>query len=267
MPDLTVSLVQADLAWEDADANRRAFAHRLEALPPGVDLVVLPEMFSTGFTMRAEELAETMEGPTVAWMRAAARRAQATLAGSAIIRDRGGLFNRLLWVPPDGPVRHYDKRHLFRMGGEHRVYQPGTRLLSVNLRGWRIRPLICYDVRFPIWCRNLGPEYDLLLVIANWPAIRREHWKALLIARAIENQAWVVAVNRVGRDGHGLDYGGDSMVVDPLGRVRCLRAADEALETVRLSRAALEDSRAQFAAWKDADHTLAAPLQTLRDDG
>jgi omega-amidase len=267
MPDLNVTLVQADLAWEDAEANRGAFARRLEALPRGTDLVVLPEMFTTGFSMQAERLAETMQGPTVAWMQAAARRTGATLAGSAIIRTGAGLFNRLLWVPPEGPLRHYDKRHLFRMGGEHRVYQPGGRLLSVQLKGWRVRPLICYDLRFPIWCRNLGPGYDLLLVIANWPSVRREHWKTLLIARAIENQAWVVAVNRVGRDGHGLDYSGDSMVVDPFGGVRYQRAADEAMASVRLSQAELENGRAQFAAWKDADHTLAAPLETLGDEG
>lgn len=265
MPDLTVTLVQADLAWEDPAANREALGRRLADVPPGADLVVLPEMFSTGFTMEGARVAEAMDGPTPAWMRLQAQHLGAVLAGSAVIRTKKGLFNRFLWVPPEGPVGIYDKRHLFRMAGEHQVYRAGRRPFTAVLKGWRIRPVICYDLRFPIWCRSVGAGYDLLLVVANWPAARREHWQALLVARAIENQAWVVAVNRVGRDGRGLEYSGDSLVVDPWGTIRYRRTGDAAADRVQLSRAALEECRSTFEFWKDADDELAAPLKALSD--
>jgi predicted amidohydrolase len=252
MPDLTLTLVQSELVWERRKANLDRFRERLAPLAGTTDLVVLPEMFSTGFTMNAGPLAETMQGPTLAWMQATARQLDAAVTGSAIIRDNGQLYNRLLWVAPDGAVATYDKRHLFRMSGEHEVYAAGREPLTVTLKGWRVRPFICYDLRFPRWCRNRRPAYDLAIFVANWPAARAGHWRVLLEARAIENQCYVVGVNRVGTDGNGLAYRGDSAVIDPQGKVRYQRADREDVFTTTLSHADLNAYREAFPAWKDA---------------
>lgn len=253
MRNLKVTPVQCELVWEDARANLKAMDQRLSTLEGKTDLVILPEMFTTGFTMNGELLAEPMEGPAVKWLLATSRQIKAVITGSLIIKDGGRLFNRLVWATPDGGLFRYDKRHLFRMAEEHRVYAPGTRLITVSLSGWRIRPFVCYDLRFPVWSRNTGPAYDVALYVANWPARRAAHWMALLVARAIENQCYVIGVNRVGLDGNGIDYAGDSMIVDPLGEVLWHRKSKEALETVELDFGFLSTYREDFPAWKDAD--------------
>ncbi len=252
MPDLTLTLVQSELVWEHRKANLERFEERLQPLAGATDLVILPEMFSTGFTMNAAPLAETMQGPTLNWMYNLARQLAADIAGSAIIRENGELYNRLLWVKPDGRHFTYDKRHLFRMSGEHKVYAAGRERLTVTVKDWRVRPFICYDLRFPAWCRNRGLAYDLALFVANWPAARARHWRALLRARAIENQCCVVGVNRVGTDGNGLDYRGDSTVIDAQGEVRYHCEDREDVFTTTLVHEDLESYREAFPAWKDA---------------
>ncbi|MBL0713787.1 MAG: amidohydrolase [Desulfosarcina sp.] len=253
MSHLKVTLVQANLAWEDPDANRAYFDNVLASAEGAADLVVLPEMFTTGFTMNAGPLAESMRGPTLGWMTEMARRLAADVTGSVIIREDGRLYNRLLWVKPDGQFYAYDKRHLFRMSGEHKVYAAGRELLTVTIKGWRVRPFICYDLRFPVWCRNRNNAYDLAIYVANWPSARALHWRALLKARAIENQCCVVGVNRVGTDGNGLAYRGDSTVIDPQGAVLYHCEDREDIFTTTLSHHDLEACREAFPVWKDAD--------------
>ena len=256
MPSLKVTLVQADLVWENRKANIDRFERRLKALKEKTHLVVLPEMFTTGFTMNAGPLAETMEGPTLKWMQTTARRLAADLVGSIIVREAGLFYNRLLWVSPDGGVRHYDKAHLFRMSGEQDVYQAGRQRLNVALKGWRAAAFVCYDMRFPLWCRNLNQAYDLAVFVANWPAARAAHWRTLLQARAIENQSYVVGVNRVGTDGNDQAYSGDSMVIDPEGRVLYHQEDREDVFTAVLPRLRLDQYRRNFPAWMDADAQL-----------
>ena len=254
MPDLTVTLVQADLAWEDPAANREALGRRLADVPPGADLVVLPEMFSTGFTMEGARVAEAMDGPTPAWMRAQAQHLGAVLAGSAVIRTAAGLFNRFLWVPPEGPVGTYDKRHLFRMAGEHRRFAAGSVPLAVDWRGARFCPLVCYDLRFPVWSRRRATlDYDVLVYVANWPAPRHYAWQQLLRARAIENQAFVLGVNRVGPDGNGVAYSGGSAAIDALGEPLVELGDRPETATVTLDLAAQRGLRERFPVERDAD--------------
>ena len=256
MPDLTVTLVQAELAWEDPEANRRALAETIAAMDAPADLIVLPEMFTTGFSMNAAPLAETMDGPTVAWVQETARTSGADVTGSFIAKENGRFFNRLVWARPDGTLFTYDKRHLFRMLGEEKIYSAGDRLLTVEINGWRIRPFICYDLRFPAWSRNLDNAYDLAVYIANWPARRAGHWQALLAGRAIENQCYVVGVNRVGVDGNGLSYSGDSSVIDPAGEILFSQSSIPAIHTQTLSKEILDTWRRDFPAWRDADDGL-----------
>lgn len=257
MQDLKVTLIQADLAWEDVNANLAAFGRLIDTLADETDLIVLPEMFTTGFSMQAAALAEEMEGPTLAWLREKSARKHADVVGGAMMRSGEKYVNRLLWVKPDGQVLHYDKRHLLGIAGEDKVYTPGSRRLTVTLKGWRIRPFICYDLRFPAWVRNVDtPPYDLALFIANWPRPRVLHWKALLLARAIENQCYVIGVNRIGTDGNGNDHCGDSMVIDPLGNVLFQKRDFPALHTATLSQARLQAWRQQFNALGDADADL-----------
>ena len=216
LPDLELALIQTSLIWQDAEANRARFAELLEQAR-GADLIILPEMFTTGFSMNSAELAELEEGPTYAWMREQAARLNAVVTASVIIETADGSHrNRLLWAQPDGEIQHYDKRHLFRMAGEHEHYTPGERQALFELKGWRVRPLICYDLRFPVWSRDAHGT-DLLLYTANWPAARRKAWNRLLPARAIENLCFVAGVNRIGEDGKGYPYSGDSQVLDFLG--------------------------------------------------
>ena len=253
MSTLTVSLVQTATHWHDPVANHRHFEALFEQLPADGDLVLLPEMFSTGFTMASRTQAETMTGPTLAWLHKMARQYQRTFCGSIVVRDDKRYFNRLLWVSPEGTVEFYDKRHRFRMAGEHEHYDAGSERLVVSLKGWRICPLICYDLRFPVWSRNSGNEFDLLLYVANWPSPRHEAWQTLLAARAIENQVYVGAVNVVGSDGNNQQYAGGSGVWGFDGARLAHCGADQAVTSQALSLSSLTQYREGFPAWQDGD--------------
>ncbi len=253
MSHLKITLVQADLAWEDPRTNRTRFDRALAGIAGTTDLVVLPEMFTTGFTMAGDDVAEAMEGSSVAWMKRTASGLAAHVAGSLVIRENGNVYNRLVWASPEGHIYTYDKRHLFRMSGEHKVYAAGTTSLTVSIGEWRVRPFICYDLRFPVWTRNVARRYDVAIFVANWPAARAAHWAALLKARAIENQAYVLGVNRVGRDGNGQTYAGDSLAVDYQGAVIYHAGDREAVHTLTIDGAGLETYRRNFPAWRDAD--------------
>ena len=262
-PDLDLALIQTTLAWHDPVANREHFQKLLEQAR-GADLVILPEMFSTGFSMESAELAEPEDGPSSVWLREQAQRLGAAVTGSVQIRDDGGeagkVFNRLLWATPDGDFAYYDKRHLFRMAREHERYAAGRDRLTVAWKGWRICPLVCYDLRFPVFIRNRFDveaadrfDYDLLVFVANWPAARRHAWRTLLRARAIENLACVAAVNRAGRDGNRLDYAGDSVALDPLGEVLVECDARPQVARSVFSAEGLRSHRERFPAQLDAD--------------
>ncbi|MNF70583.1 2-oxoglutaramate amidase [compost metagenome] len=252
LPDLELALIQSELAWQDPAANRAHFATLLEQAR-GVDLVVLPEMFSTGFCMESAALAEPENGPTSIWMSEQARRIDAVVTGSLIIQAADGSYrNRLLWARPDGSLAHYDKRHLFRMAGEHKHYAAGAEQVLLELNGWQVRPLICYDLRFPVWSRD-PHSTDLLLYTANWPAARRQHWNRLLPARAIENLCYVAAVNRIGQDGKGHAYSGDSQVLDFQGEALLAAGNADGVFRVTLSARELAVYRERFPAYLDAD--------------
>ena len=254
MSDLTVSFVQTMLHWHDAAANRAHFDQLLGGLAQPTDLIVLPEMFTTGFSMEAASQAETMQGDTVAWLRATAARHQAVVTGSVIIEENGSYYNRLLWMRPDGLLSYYDKRHLFTLAGEQHTYTPGGVRLVEEWRGWRICPLVCYDLRFPVWSRNQPHEpYDLVLYVANWPAVRRTAWTTLLRARAIENVACALGVNRVGRDDLGHEYSGDSALLDAQGNYLVEAGSEDGVFTHTLRRADLDAFRARFGALNDGD--------------
>lgn len=217
-PNLTLAILQQDLVWENPQANRMHFENILSELTKPCDLVVLPEMFTTGFSMNAADLWEEPDGPTTQWMKQMAASHNTAITGSIIIKENNKFYNRLLFVYADGEVRTYDKRHCFTLAGEHEVYTPGTERLQVELNGWQICPLICYDLRFPVWARNTS-DYDLLLYVANWPKTRIKAWDTLLQGRAIENMSYCVGVNRIGEDGNGYPYVGHSAVYDPLGEL------------------------------------------------
>ncbi len=252
MRDLTVSLLQRELAWEDAAANRSAFEQDLQQLAGKTDLVILPEMFTTGFSMRTELIAENEADVTTPWLIEQARANDFAITGSLAVRSGDSSYNRLLFVTPEGEVGQYDKRHLFRMSGEDRHYGAGAEKLIVNWRDWRICPLICYDLRFPVWSRNTD-DYELLIFVANWPAKRRFHWRQVLVARAIENQSYCVGLNRVGRDGNNIDYSGDSLVLAADGDMLLDCEAGSGAFTVTLDAAAMNEYRRKFPCHKDAD--------------
>jgi predicted amidohydrolase len=251
---LRISLIQHDMAWEDPPANRHALAAMTAGLAGATDVVVLPEMFTTGFSMEPERLAEEAGGETAQWMLQLSRTLDAAVTGTVITREGGHFYNRLYWATPDGSLARYDKRHLFRMGAEDRHYAAGTQPLVVIWRGFRIAPLVCYDLRFPVWSRRRsGYDYDVLLYVASWPAARRHAWRSLLVARAIENQCYVVGVNRVGRDGHGTGHAGDSVVHNFLGESLLELGAEAAVASVALDRPTLDAFRDRFPAQLDAD--------------
>lgn len=255
-PLLTVSLVQAELDWHDPAANRARFDRLLAPLAGRSDLIVLPEMFSTGFTMEPEKVAEPVEGPTTQWLRERAQALNAVVTGSVVTVEHDRYWNRLIWMRPDGTFETYDKRHLFRMAGEHEHYADGKRRLVVELAGWKLCPFVCYDLRFPIWSRNRikgEGAYDALIYVANWPERRRYAWQTLLRARAIENLSYCIGVNRVGRDGKEIDYSGDSTAIDFMGRELIPDMKGESVSTVTLDREALTTFRERFPAYLDAD--------------
>lgn len=251
MRDLAITAVQCELAWESPQDNRDQIGDLLRSLDAPTDLVVLPEMFTTGFSMNALANAEVPGGPTQQWLVDWARRLDCAVSGSIAVREGEAVYNRMLFATPDS-VTHYDKRHLFRMGGEHKRYAPGRARVVVDWRGWRINLQVCYDLRFPVFSRNRG-DYDLLLYVANWPAARRAHWRALLAARAIENQACVVGVNRIGSDANGLDYAGDSLAIAADGGVLLDAGNENGAAQVTLDGAALVRYREAFPCQLDAD--------------
>jgi len=251
-PTLTLSLVQAATHWHDPEANRSMFSGLLTGLAEDVRVVLLPEMFSTGFTMHSAQVAETMDGETVEWMRQESAGLDKVLCGSVVIEEAGAYYNRFLAAYPDGDVLTYDKRHRFRMAGEHQHYSAGGEKIVFEVDGWRICPMVCYDLRFPVWFRNRD-EYDVLVCVANWPAARRDAWTTLLRARAIENQAYVAAVNIVGTDGNGVMYSGGSACYTGDGGV--LGEAFDTAQTLTctLSASGLHDLRQAFPVSRDAD--------------
>ena len=255
--DLRVSLIQADTIWRDAAANRVLYGNLVRPLAGTTDLVVLPETFTSGFGNEALDLAESMEGASVAWLRELAGEMGAVITGSMVIAEGGRIWNRLIWAEPGGGLQCYDKRHLFRMADEHLRYGAGDQRIVTQVRGWRVLPQVCYDLRFPVWSRNRtlgeGCEYDLALYVANWPSPRRYAWQTLLRARAIENLAYVIGVNRVGTDGNGFVYSGDSAVLDPLGMPLVELGAQPQVVTLTLSAPVLRQHRERFPAYRDAD--------------
>jgi len=255
---IKIALVQSNIIWEDKAANYLQYEAFFEEADLREQLVVLPEMFATGFSMEAEKNAEPMSGPTIQWMMKVSLNRGIALCGSVIIEEAGNYYNRFVFVE-DGKIRGtYDKRHLFRMGEEHLYYKSGSQQLIIEYKGWKILPLVCYDLRFPVWSRNNYREgaydYDLMIYVANWPMARREAWISLLKARAIENLSFVVGVNRVGKDGRGLDYSGDSMLVDPKGEVlSSIKAGAVSQQTLEISKEELRSFRDKFPAGMDTD--------------
>ncbi len=252
MSPLTISLVQTALHWHAPERNHDMFAAWFEQVPEQAGVVVLPEMFSTGFTMAAGKVAEPMDGPTMQWLIDSAASLDKVVCGSLVIADSDVCTNRFVWVQPDGEVRHYDKRHLFRMAGEHDHYAPGATSITIDWQGWRIRPFVCYDLRFPVWLRTRD-DYDVALGVANWPAARQIAWDTLLRARAIENLSYVVAVNRTGTDGNGVVYTGGTAAFAPDGETLQCAGSDEGIVTVTLDAGRLRSWREQFPAHMDAD--------------
>ena len=275
MSTLTISLIQTALFWEDKKSNLLHLEEKIMGLEK-TEVVILPEMFSTGFSMQPEKLAEDMDGETVEWMKRVSAKKRIILTGSVIIKEKEEYFNRLIWMLPNGEYGYYDKRHLFAFAGEDKHYSAGGKRLIASVKGWKINLQICYDLRFPVWARQKNepelteddqdfggpsyqpsspsaPEYDILIYVANWPERRAHAWKTLLQARAIENQTYVVGVNRVGEDGNGIYHSGDSMVVDPLGEVMFTKAHEACVHTITLERAHLEVIRQKLPFLRDGD--------------
>jgi len=253
MQDLTVSIIQSDLFWENPDKNLTMFSDKIDSIAENTDLIVLPEMFTTGFTMNVEKLAENEKGSTLQWMIDKATAKNADVIGSIIAKEQNKYYNRLYWVDRNGDYVKYDKRHLFRMAGEHKIYSSGEKKVIQEIKGWKILPLICYDLRFPVWSRATQQDYDLLIYVANWPERRSSHWRLLLQARAVENQVYAVGVNRVGKDGLDINYKGDSAIIDPLGKTIKQDADREFVHTEKLSWEKLQKYRSKFPVWMDSD--------------
>ncbi len=269
MSNITITLIQSDLHWEDKKANLETLGEKIRSIQEKTEIVILPEMFSTGFSMKPKLLAEKIDGETVNWMKQIAAEKKIILTGSLIIEEGGNYFNRLIWMLPNGECGIYDKRHRFAYAGEDEEYTAGTKRLIASAKGWKINPLICYDLRFPVWARQASSppsdgetgklEYDLLIYVANWPEKRVHAWKTLLQARAIENQCYVAGVNRVGTDGNGILYSGESMVIDPMGEVIYTNKDSEDIHTITLDKDRLENVRVRFPFWRDADEFQIKP--------
>jgi predicted amidohydrolase len=253
MDNLKITIYQGYLFWENIDKNLQNISLRLSGIREKTNLIILPEMFNTGFTMNAETLGETMNGKTMQWMQQTAQKFDCVVTGSIIIKENGKCYNRLLWVRPDGTHEHYDKRHLFALGKEHQTYTAGTKKLIVELNGWKICPMICYDLRFPVWLRNVNEDYDLLMIVANWPEKRALHWRTLIPARAVENQSYVIGVNRVGHDGNEVYHSGDSTCIDPNGNVVYYKRDEEDVYTFSVIGDEVKKARRALPFLKDAD--------------
>jgi omega-amidase len=273
MSTLTFSLIQTKLFWEDKTANLHMLEEKINSIAT-TEIIVLPEMFSTGFSMNPVAFAEKMDGRAVNWMRNIATQKKVILTGSIIVEENGKYFNRLIWMLPNGNYGLYDKRHLFAFAGEHKHYTAGGKRLIASVKGWKINLQVCYDLRFPVWARqtmpagvlnytnentNEQPEYDVLLYVANWPEKRNHAWKTLLQARAIENQCFVIGVNRVGDDGNKIYYSGDSMVIDGMGATWYHKQHEEDVHTVTLHKKTLHELRSNFPFLKDADRFYIEP--------
>jgi omega-amidase len=257
MTGLTITTIQTNLHWENKTANLQMLKEKINAIDEKMEVVILPEMFSTGFSMKPELLAETLDGQTMTWMKEIASDNKIILTGSIIIKEEEKFFNRLIWMLPNRQFGYYDKRHLFAFGKEDQHYTAGNKRLIASVKGWKINLQVCYDLRFPVWSRqqvtNGEPEFDLLIYVANWPEKRNHAWKTLLCARAIENQCYVIGVNRVGEDGNDIYYSGDSLIIDPLGEVLYHMKDLEDIFTITLEKEKLEKVRTHFPFWKDAD--------------
>jgi len=264
MDNLKITVFQGYLFWENIDRNLQNISLKLSAIREKTNLIILPEMFTTGFTMNVETLAEPMGGKTMRWMHKVAAQYDCVVTGSIIIKESETkdkttgevgekYFNRLIWMHPDGTYECYDKRHLFALGKEHQTFTAGNKRLIVELNGWKICPVICYDLRFPVWLRNIDGEYDLLLIVANWPERRALHWRSLIPARAIENQAYVIGVNRVGHDGNEIYHSGDSTCIDPNGNVVYYKRDEEDLYTFPIVADEVKKARRALPFLKDAD--------------
>lgn len=252
-PQLNISIIQPDIIWEDKAANLKQYQSFIEGITEKKEVVVLPEMFSTGFSMNTGTMAETMQGATVQWMKGMSKQHRCIITGSLIIEEEGKFYNRLLWVQPDGVIYHYDKRHLFGYAKEDEHYTKGDKKLIVQVKSIRICLLVCYDLRFPAWARNIGGDYDVLFYVANWPERRSLAWKTLLQARAIENLSYVVGVNRVGKDGKDIIYSGDSSVFGPLGEMIWQESNKPTVKTIILDKQVVVSARQQFPFLSDAD--------------
>lgn len=249
---LTVALIQTSLIWENPEANRKYIEQKVNTIN-SVDLIVLPEMFTSGFTMNASEVAETMDGKTISWLKDLARLKQAAIVGSLVISENNTYYNRLVCVEPSGKISQYDKRHTFTLAGEHKVYTAGTDKLILDYKGWKICPMVCYDLRFPVWARNIE-DYDLLLYVANWPKVRIDAWDTLLKARSVENMAYCIGVNRVGLDGNNYEYSGHSAAYDVLGnRIDSIPESKEAIEIITLEKEHIKKYREKLGFLKDRD--------------
>jgi omega-amidase len=255
---LTISIIQTNLFWEDVHANLAMLGKKIEQVPSTTELIVLPEMFSTGFSMQPQLFAETMDGTAVTWMKETAIMYKKIITGSLIIKEEDTYYNRLIWMLPNGQYGYYNKRHLFAFAGEHHHYTAGNKRLIAQVKGIKINCQVCYDLRFPVWARQQvneekNAEYDVLLYVANWPEKRSHAWKTLLTARAIENQCYVVGVNRVGTDGNGIYHSGDSCIINPMGEVMYTKAYDEAIFTYTIALNNIQATRYNLPFLKDAD--------------
>jgi predicted amidohydrolase len=264
MQDMNITVIQSDLIWKDRQANLSNFTAKINLIDKPSDLIILPEMFNTGFVVDPDDVAEKADGMTMAWLKDMARLKKCIVTGSLIIEDHGHYYNRLIWMKPDGSYELYDKRHLFSFAQEHQKFHKGMKKLVVELHDWRIHPLVCYDLRFPVWSKNTmnngAFDYDILLYIANWPSQRSHAWKSLLVARSIENLSYVIGVNRIGEDGHGNQHAGDTMIISPAGEI--IFASEPFIEStasIQLSREELVNFRNRFAFGNDWDNFTIIP--------
>ena len=254
MKQLKVTIVQSHLHWENPLTNRALFSAKIKEILEETDLIILPEMFTTGFTMNAAPLAEEIVGTTLQWMQSAAKEKGCAITGSIIVKENEQFFNRLYFVFPNGTYKQYDKKHTFTLAGEHKTFTAGEERIIVDYEGWKICPLICYDLRFPVWARNTS-NYDVLIYAANWPKKRVSAWDSLLKARAIENMAYCIGVNRVGLDGNGFEYTGHSAVYDVLGeRISSAKFEQEFIETITLSKEHIVSNRKHLQFLEDRDN-------------
>ena len=249
---INVTLIQSDIIWEDRISNLKKYQEKINQIE-STDLIILPEMFTTGFSMSPKGISENMNGETIKWMKQNAHKMNSAICGSIIIEEDSKYFNRFIWVNPDGSIHHYDKRHLFSFAGENENYTAGSEKIIIEYKGWKICPLVCYDLRFPVWSRNVE-DYEVLIYVANWPSKRKSAWRSLLVARAIENQCYVIGVNRVGEDGKSVLYNGDTSLINALGETLYINSQCEDIFTTSLSRVDLKKIRNTFPFLKDKDN-------------